>query len=486
MRKENKSVMIKITEMSKRKYKIERNNKLITNLDLIFSPVTNKFNKITEFVEDCSKQLGEEFDDFFESLIMEYKDSSGSTDIKVENKKPGYDAAILISKIPELKKFADKYLELQNVDFSNYVNLDKKSKNSIFFDAEEIENMIKASNYLKLYFVICQDTDLKPPAQYHKEIYSNLVEKIQTCSVVAKLFKLVSSKTYRYNLSDKTMWDFLKVVHCTTTDMHVSAIFNFLMNNILVTCETTSNPIPYFSSVIDESIRWILNGVYKDSVIYSDTINTEDIHTISGKDNLLSYCYNDTIGKLVADSTNFLEAVGIQDIGKFNNLVSKLKEPSLLANYITFPLLQKCFDIPYRYFKPIPTEHAYLLNILIYHYLPEDIKEELSTITKLLLYYNEQRPITKTTYKIKETSIFFETFRSFMGFKNQIFPYEFFSQLIGKLARNQYIDFLTGKPIVNFPLIRLESDMTKFYNMYFSGQLDDICYKMAQNMEKHM
>jgi hypothetical protein len=327
---------------------------------------------------------------------------------------------------------------------------------------------------------------MKLPVKFHKEVYTILIEPIAGCDIVFKLYKLVSSKTHRYNISDKTMWDYIRLIHCQTTDMHVNSIFNFLMNNILVTCQTTSNPIPYFSSVIDQSIKWLLRGVYKDSVIYSDTVQTEDIHTISGKDNLLSYCYNDTIAKLVTIASDYLEEVGITDIPAFTDKITKLQETSLIAFYITYPILSKILDIPYRYFRPIPTEHSYLLNILTYHYLPDDLKEEFSTLTKLLLHYNEEKRIVKTTYKIKNLQIFFKTFKTFLTFKNQEFPAEFLSEVIGKIARNKYVDFTTERPIINFPLAKLESDLITFYNRYFSGQLDETFVKMLDEIEKNI
>ena len=81
--------------------------------------------------------------------------------------------------------------------------------------------------------------------------------------------------------------------------MHISHIFNFIINNIIVTCEVESNPIPYLISVIDESIKWFLKSIYKESIIYSDAISTQDVNAVSGKDNLDTYAHNDTVGKLI-------------------------------------------------------------------------------------------------------------------------------------------------------------------------------------------
>jgi hypothetical protein len=465
--------MITIRETEKRQYEVKREDRLLTTISLISSTVTNKFGIIAQYTEDVSKIVGDDFDNWYENYIIDYANSN-------------YDAAILKVGLNKLTEYSDKYIDSLGINFNNYVSREKSSKNSILFDAEELEKIIRCSGYLKLYFTMCQDVKMKPPIKFHKEIYNNLVQNISNCEVVFKLFKLVSSKTYKYNISDKAMWEYIKLIHCKTIDMHVVSIFNFLLNNILVTCETSSNPIPYFSSVIDQSIKWILRDVYKESIIYSDTINTEDIHTISGKDNLLSYCYNDTIGKLVVESSNYLEEAGITDAAEFNETIGKLKEESLIAHYITYPILSKVLDIPYRYLRPIPVEHSYLLNILCYHYLPEDLRKEIPTISKLLLHYNIEKPISKTTYKIKNTAVFFETFKSFLSFKNQIFPYDLFSDLIGKISRNTYVDFTSGRQIVNFPLTKLETDMITFYNKYFSGELDGMFTKMRQEMEIKM
>ncbi len=463
--------MINIKQNQKRNYTIFNDDKKIVDIELLFSPVSNKFNKIIETIEDISNKLGTEFDVFFSNYILEY----------IDNDK---DTSFLLNKIDDLKNIADKYIDSLNIQFTNYVNREKSSKNSIFFDEEEIEKLIKCSTYLKLYFVICQDSELKTPINCHKEIYNTLIKDIST-EITFKLYRLVSGKTYKYNMSDKTMWDFLRLVHCKPTDMHVTAIFNLLMNNILVTCDTISNPIPYFNSVIDESIKWILNGVYKESVIYSDTINTEDIHTISGKDNLLSMSYNDTIGKLVLIASKHLEHVGIEDINLFNDIVSNLKNHSLIAHYITYPIISKIFNIPYRYFKPVQIEHSYMLNILLYHYLPSDFKNEMSLLCKLLLHYNTDKAVIKTTYKIKDTEYFFNTFQKFMTFKNYMYAYDFYSEIIGKLIRNKYNDFVNNKEYATLQNHKLEVDVINFYNNYFNDNYTDMFDSMKIEIEKH-
>jgi hypothetical protein len=464
--------MIKFNEVGKRKYQLLNWDKdievdtpepsdVVVDLDLMFSPITNKFFRLTEFVEGCSAKLGKDFDDWFVKMINDYKNSN-------------YDYLVIRRNIPELKAHCDKYLELREINFEDYINRSKASKNSIFFDAEEIKKIIQASSYLKIYFAIGQDQKMKLSNKFHKETYNKLIEDINDNSIIYKLFKIVSSKTYEYNYTDKYMWDYIKTIYCKTTDMHVFSIFNFIMNNILVTCKIDSNPIPYLISVIDESIKWILKNIYKDAIIYSETISTQDVYTIQGKDNLSSYAHNDTIGKLLIISYNHLENIGVEKIEPFKNTINSLKEISLFANYITYPLLSKVLDIPYRHFLTLSVSNAYLLNLLVHYLLPEEFKTKFPILSRMLLYYNKQKPILKTTYKVKNIDVFTETLGTFLSFKNNITPYDFYSSIIGKLSRNTYSSFINDQEIVNFPLAKLEVDIIKFYNDYFDNRLDPL------------
>lgn len=468
--------MIQFEKIEKRKYKIfdvdveQNKQREIIQLNLIFSPASNKFDKIIDYVEDCSKVLGNEFDEWFKSYLNEYIDSN-------------YDAAIIKKHIPKLMELSDKYLEVCDVNFEDYVNKDKISKNSIFFDDVEIKKLIQASNYLKLYFIISQDSVMKLPVKFHREIYNILVKEISEKNILFKLFKIVSSKTYRYNLTDSHMWEFIKSLYCKTTDMHIQEIFNFLVNNILVACEPKSNPIPFMISVVDEAIRWILQSVYKDSIVYSETINTEDAYIQQGKDKLKTYAYNDTIGKLVLLAYSCLESHEISDI-TFNESIKKNKETSLFSTYITYPVLSKVLDIPFRHFTTIPTEHGYLLNVLLYSYFPEEFKSKYSTICELLLHYNKEKSIPKTTYKIKNIDHLLKTKGKFLGFKNIIFASEFYSKIIGKISRNTYVSFKDEKELINFPLAKLEEEMIEFYNDYFDNRLQNMYEQIEDELDR--
>jgi len=466
--------MIKFKETGKRQYDIvsieDKNETVLVSLNLIFTPAINKYDKIYTFVENCSATLGKEFDDWFVQYITEFVKSN-------------FDYIVIKKNINKMKEMTSKYIDSLGINFDDYINRDKISKHSIFFDAEEIKKIVLVSNYLKFYFTISHDNKMRLPTKFHKEIFKELVAPISECDILFKLFKIVSSKIYRYNISDSYMWDYIKMILCKTTDIYIVSTFNFIVNNILVACKPETNPIPFLISVIDESIQWMLRGVYKDAVIYSDAINTEDVYSLQGKDNLKSYAYNDSIGRIVLKTYNALEGEGISDV-KFNDAVKYKTEPSLFSTYITYPILCKVLEIPYRHFVTIPVEHGHLLNLMLHQILPNSFKDKYPIIHNMLVHYNKEKSIVKTTYKIKNISHFTKTLGTFMGFKNMTFVYNFYSSIVGKLARNTYVNFKSGKEITNFPLARLEQDIISFYNDYFDGRLNPIFEEIRNKIDE--
>ena len=122
----------------------------------------------------------------------------------------------------------------------------------------------------------------------------------------------------------------------------------------------------------------------------------------------------------------------------------------------------------------LSVSNSYLLNLLLHYLLPEEFKEKYPMLSKMLLYYNKEKPILKTTYKVKNIDVFTDTLGTFLTFKNNITPYDMYSSIIGKISRNTYSSFTNDKEIINFPLAKLEVDMIRFYNDYFDNRLDNL------------
>jgi hypothetical protein len=262
--------------------KIFNDEQHLLTTNLISSTITNKYYIVTTFIENVSKTCNE-FDKWFSNFLEEYTS-------EVER------YPVIERNIPEIKRFVDEYLKVRNIDSAQFVDETKAKKASILFTAEEIEKIIRLSCYLKIYSIFFNSDDLKIDARLHKKIYNEFASEVLNSEVVTKIFNIIKTKTFRYNLTDKYMWDYIKMIQCKSIDVHVIEIFNFIMNSILILCEEDKNPIIYFVSVVQESINWFLRSVYKGQIVYDDTISTEDIHG-SNIDNLKTYAYNDTLGR---------------------------------------------------------------------------------------------------------------------------------------------------------------------------------------------
>jgi len=447
-----------ITEGPKtRKYDIIINGEEIVKLELKYTPIVNKFHEITKFIEDASIKLGNDFDIWLTNLLTDYINTN-------------YDHSVIFGNVDKIKLYTDRYLEILDVDYSQFVNKSKKSKNSIFFDVIEIENLIKASYYLKIYSLFTQDIHMQPADVYYKEIYNILIKDIKTQDILTKVFNLVSSKINKSQKTDASMWEYVKLTLCKTTDIHMLHIFNWINHNILVLCDAHQNPISFMTSVANESINWILRNVYRESLIWSETVNTEDANFVPGKDRLESYAYNDTIAKVLVLAYDCLARENIKE-STFKENIQEQKQTSTVARYITFPMLSKALDIPYKHLLTIPSEHSYLLNILLYNFLDIKFKEKYPEITDLILRYNVGKEVKKTTYKLKNNELFMNTFNSFLNCKNRMYAVDFYSNIIGKLYRNDYKHFKNSVRTIH--IHKLEKDLISLYNKYFNDDMDD-------------
>ena len=281
----------------------------------------------------------------------------------------------LSENIPMIKKYVNMTMQLENVDFSQFVDESKAKKTSILFTADEIEKIVQLSSYLKLYSIISNSENLRLSDRLHKKIYNQLASDILETEIVFKIFNVIKTKTFRYNLTDRYMWDYIKMIQGKGIDVHVIEIFNFIMNSILVLCDGR-NPITYFVGVVDESVKWFLRSVYKGSIIYDDSVATEDIHSQS-VNNLKTYSYNDTLGRLkgiafkqIYDIIERLTVATFDEkknsdtsIVEFQTRAGQIKYVSPLCECLVFPVLSKLTNIPYIHFKTISPDHAAVLSV---------------------------------------------------------------------------------------------------------------------------
>ena len=474
--------MIRFQPLDQKKLIVMSNDEILTVLDMVASTVTNKFYLVTNFLEEMSK-ASENFSSWFEKFIKEYVEKN--------------DFEVVVKNVPDIKKYVQEYLDWKKIDFSKFVDETKAKKSSILLSATEIEEIIRLSCCLKVYAIISNAENLKLSRDHHKIIYNMFAEEILNSETIFKIFNVVKTKTFRYNMTDKYMWNYIKMVQCKSIDVHVIEIFNFIMNQILILCEPERNPVIYFIGVIDESIKWFLGSIYKGSIIYDDSISTEDIQS-SNTDNLKTYCYNDTLGRLKAISyekikdhiskpnlVNFDEdELNVED--QYVDIQKRLelvKHISPLSDYFIFPILSKVTGIPYNHFKTLSPDHTILLSVYIQKILRNVFKNNYRSIISLLNYYPLERPSMATTYKLKDMEDFVNTankVRNFFGIDTKIILGNMIGNFVGKISRTKFVNIFDGKELGGIPLSKIEEEMINFYIYLFANKLDPEMIKIKE------
>lgn len=455
-------------------------------LSLLSSSVTNKYFIVTKFIEGVAECCGEEFSDWFMEFLVECEN---------EEHRP----KTLMDNIDNIKKYADAYIDSENIDFSQFVDESKAKKNSILFMPGEIEQIIRLSSYLKIYSTISNNEKLKLGQTWHREVYNKLSADIVESDVVRKIFDVIKTKTFRYNLTDKFMWEYIKNVQAKDIGVHVIEIFNFIMNHILILCEQTKNPITYFVGVIDESVKWFLRSVYKGSIVYDDSVSTEDIQGIN-TDNLKTYSYNDTLGRLKGIAYEKIyellqrnqmmtvqedEGDGDEYIIGFHERASKIEFVSPLAETLIFPILSKMTDIPYYHMKTLSPEHACVISVYMQTLFRKVFKIEYKDLFSLLNYFPIKSPSISTTYKIKSIHDYInllDKHKDFFGFNTKILPHAIMCHYIGRVSRIDFCDVLTGRSLGGIPLSKIEQDMFRFFTLLFAGKMNDEIDQMTKMM----
>jgi hypothetical protein len=442
------------------------------DLNFITSSVTGKYHIVAEFIEKVSVFHGNKFDEWFFKLLNDCKDYN-------------LRSAAIFNSIDKIKNFVDTYLESLNIDYNKFVDKTKSNKNSILFEGDEVKEIIKISSYLKIYSVISNNKDLKLGQKLHKDVYNKFTESIIESDIISKIFDVIKIKTFRYNLTDKFMWDYIKIIQCKDVGTHIIEIFNFIMNNIIILCEEHKNPIIFFIGVINESIKWFLRSVYKGSIVYNDEIATEDIHS-THISNLKTYSFNDTLGRLKniayekiyeqLDRENINTVLNKSDqyIIDFNNRLSNIKYISPLSLSLVFPILSEITSIPYIHFKTISPEHSVVLSYYLNRLLKKVFKTEYSNLFSLLDNYPEMQPSVNTTYKIKSIHEFIkiqDTIKNFYGFNTKMISHSLICHYVGRLSRINFVHLITNKKLSGIPLSKIELDMIQFYTLYFAGKL---------------
>jgi len=423
---------------------------------------------------------------------------------------------LLKDNIEKIKYFVDKFYSSIEFDFSQFATFEKRSKKlsskAILFNKDDIKNVLYVSSYMKIYCLISYSTKHALGINLHRQIYNELIADFIESDVVEKIYNIVKTKTYKYNMTDKAMWEYLKNFQGKSIDAHIGETFNFLLNNILVFCEYNKNPITFMVIVIDNNSRWVLHSIYVHNIQYEGNLSTEDIHTITS-DNLKTYAYNQSLGQLKSlaymkiekqveqdilaknleiDDESKIESMISNEIVDINNRIDSIDKHSPIHHCLTFPLISKICDIPYYHMKTIDAKHACVLSLYLRQLLSEVFGQRYSNFFDILTYGAKSESAVSTTFIIKSGVQFcnlannheFYTFKSKTKIMNKLICH-----FIGVLSRNKdgYRNLMPTDDNeklfkTSFPISKIEPEIIEFFIYFWDNVFDDQIQKMRMKI----
>lgn len=452
----------------------------LCTLDLMSSSLTNKFEIVTNLFDDLSNLIPDDFVPWYTNMIKEYIVSN-------------YNSEVILNEVPGFLVIAHKYMEAKNINFNSFVDYTKASKTSIVFSAEDIKSLAAASVCLKLYSLICYDSKMKLTDNTHKLVYSGFIKPCYELGTTTRIYQTMRSRTYRSSITDRYMWDLIKMMVVETPESYTLLMFNFLLTNLLATLDITTNPIPFFVSVIDDSIRWMMCSIYKDKVLYGEVFGgSGDVYGSSfSKETLNIYCCNDVIGKAAKAGMSILESeygitqdnfIEVRDrLDKINKLSSSMKA-------VILPIASRVFGIPFKYLLTAPPKHIMLLGVLLYHCSRGILDERFPVLHDFLIGcpINPENPVTKSSYKIKNIGyIINDKTNKIFGLDSRTLRFNIMSCVCGILSvsKKDLVAIMTGKKLPKINYTDLENDVIFFYSELYSHRLDSMFDKIREKTD---
>jgi len=441
------------------------------------APSRNKFNPAKELIEELCT-TSDTFEKWFVNMMDAYLESSTNAEI-IENN------------VDTFLKISEEYIDSKKINFNDFAKLEKASKTSIKFLGKDIRAIAITSTALKLYSLFWFDKKLSLPSNIHRNVYEKLLSPCLNEGTTEKIFQLIRSKVFRSNVTDKYMWDMIRVCLLESPESYIMTVFKFLTQNMLISIKISKNPVPFLVSLIDDSIKWLMRTMYIDRILYGEAFGgVDDIYGSSlSKESFLVYCCNDDIAKSANSSMQILEDEFELSETDFINIRDRLDSLTTLfptMKLLVLPIASKVLEIPYRFLLTCPPKHAMLLGIFMYHLSQNILDEHYPIITSFLPAcprdMEKAFSSTRSSYRLRYVDLVINDPTPIFGFAAKPLKYDILSSICGVLSasKRNLMSCITGRSIGKFSYTDLETDAIKFFTRLYSNQLDDIFLKMRE------
>ena len=514
---------------------------VVVSLNLINSSLTNKFNVVADLIEDMNDVVSE-FSGWYIDLIDKYKDSE-------------YNSMIVVDSANEIMKMAESYIENKRVMikkkgcekvegslnelFDTFVDVKKASKTSILFEVKDIRAIALSSTALKIYSLFQYDSEMQIPENINRKLYDIFIKPCVDAGTTAKIFELIRSKTYKSSITDRYIWDIIRMVVLDTPENYVMTKFNFLMRNLISILSVEKNPVLYLIGFIDYAIRWLMTTDYRDKVIYGEAFGSSEELYGSGvsKESFHLYCCNDVVAKASNAGMNVLEdRCGLTDLrekqqeiiediikleeesGEGLSIIehTKLKDAqrdildkvavqedvftrardridSLTYLFppmriLTLPIASKVLEIPYKFLLAAAPKHVILMGIFL-HEIGDELIDEYPVLSEFLISCPENSNFlsTRSSYRLRNLEFILNEKSPIFGFTSKTLKFEVMSSICGVLSasKKNIISVIDGGRLSKITYLDLENDVTSFFTKLYSSQLDSMFDKIRKRADEY-
>jgi hypothetical protein len=464
-------------------YQVDENNKLVRPVIVELectSPSKTKFKHVKEIIGDlCSIDW---FEDWFVKLIDDYIESSRNAEIIQNN-------------IPMFLKAAEEFVESKNIKFKNFSKPEKSSKTSIMFLPEEIEKLAVVSTALKLYSLFWFDSKLNLPENEHKEAYRKLVQPCVDMGTVEKIFNLIRTRVYISNITDRYMWELIKMFTQEVPESHIMSIFIFLMQSMIHNLNIEKNPVPFLIKIIDDSVRYMMRSVITEKFFYGESFGgSEDIYGSSvSKESFHVFCCNDVLSKAANAGMKILEENPKLSESEFIKIKDRLDDLSSLypsLKLVSLPIISKVLEIPYKFLLTSPPKHTVLASLFMYFLSSDILDKEHPIITEFLAATPKREAnlySTNSSYKLRSIKQIINDPIPIFGFKSKPIKCDIMSSICGVLttSKRNLNNLIDGHDLSKWTFKELENQMIKFFTKFYSNALDDKFLLMREKADEY-
>lgn len=365
--------------------------------------------------------------------------------------------------LDKIIEYSHRYINvLSDIKYSEFVNKKKRTKNSIFFEEEEIKNIFRLVVMLKLSAPIINF--IKVPKTNRNDIFSKIINDIGL-DLINKLYIMIRSKILRFSTNDPHMWKFVKMKSSINEKTFLIIVFNSIISGVLINFDLKRNPITFISSVAGDMTGWFLKDLRIESTIYEEEPETYNNITFN-IENKITYKILNRIESFVIRKL-YEEDYDLDVIEEKINVATKNKFLTL----IVAPLISKLTEIPIREIQNTTIKKLYFYSFALYYLFKSNPKYVNIPFVDYFRCSFEHNPqyLNQISYKPKIGFVkIFSNEITYFGTNNKTIVLKLFNNVMLCVTRFNYVTLFGEQVKKTKEIAKMENWVLEFLKFFVS------------------